>query len=450
MSRSVSLGARSPSRRESSPLQTYSYKSTAEFGTMDHNEINWKEAFLFFYWDIEKHCPEGMNRVNELIQHFLFHKKPSAVDDIRPQSWNTLLAHLMRVLRCHLASNILPDSDNEYEWLDSANVKPARPYVNWIRLAPHFAEHWSGKAPAIEILAVINHLETVAYGPLESRPTWSTTMQSAWHANPFLVDFQQTQELPVAWSVPLAFDIDARSEELKGIEIFLWGVDDALTHELDGTPEVTFDFTFDNNLGFSALICQTPDPFSRRTLNLAKRLYTGLLLWVDEVRETGRITSLCVTLEKELHLWKALGDTMEVNKALWNAMRKFRLRAVQRKRQNQMSKEVPLKCPLQTPVKPSGTIQIETPTNPNEKMAIKSDYTPRTQGIQRNTTFQEVSVEEAVDKNLCQPAFKGTKRKHIFEKASIGKKGKRIRRRSLESDTSEYMPSADESLYSGY
>lgn len=100
MSRSASLGASSPTHSPPCALQTQ-VSDHREYGDVfGPRRINWKEAFLFFYLDMEIcRCEEDMKAINAEIRRALRTNYKSSNIAALPSSWGYVLHFLLRFLR---------------------------------------------------------------------------------------------------------------------------------------------------------------------------------------------------------------------------------------------------------------------------------------------------------------------------------------------------------------
>ncbi|KAJ0342587.1 hypothetical protein COL922a_000862 [Colletotrichum nupharicola] len=113
--------------------------------------------------------------------------------------------------------------------MSNASVKP---FVDWISLERLFTN------PEEVGRSLLHHLETVAYGPLESR--LYTTTDDAWYGNSYLVDFENSHNLEGPWRVPLMAEFVLEYDETDGIDDFFR----AFKERVSGTTSIDFDFTY--------------------------------------------------------------------------------------------------------------------------------------------------------------------------------------------------------------
>lgn len=71
---------------------------------MDTGRIDWKEAFLFFYWDAKKlrTRPKEGHIIDRLIVDFFQQTRPSMADEGPVLNWDMTLFRLMNALRRQL------------------------------------------------------------------------------------------------------------------------------------------------------------------------------------------------------------------------------------------------------------------------------------------------------------------------------------------------------------
>ncbi|KAF4879195.1 hypothetical protein CGCSCA1_v001952 [Colletotrichum siamense] len=249
-----------------------------------------------------------------------------------PSSWDYVLHFLLRFLRrltgnefcgpsltCLFAdklvigSNVSWNPDNEYKWINSPRTSNAsvKPFVDWISLERLFTN------PGEVGRSILHHLETVAYGPLESR--LYTTTDDAWYGNPYLVDFENRQSLEGPWRVPLMAEFVLEHDETDGIDDFFR----EFKERVSGTTHIDFDFTFTTKQGYAALVTDPEVPINRCTLNWCKVFYTYLLHWALAMRNNSPGARLYLSLKSLLDNKEVSDDTMAVNRALWQALAAF-------------------------------------------------------------------------------------------------------------------------------
>ncbi|KAK1847187.1 hypothetical protein CCHR01_10169 [Colletotrichum chrysophilum] len=261
MSCSASLGASSPTHTPpcAPPTQVSDHREYGDvFGP---KRANWKEAFLFFYWDMKIYrCEEDMKAINAEIQRALRANYKSSNIAALPSSWDYVLNFLVRFLRrltdCRLwAAGVAPVYDDR------------RCLVG----------------------------------------------------NPYLVDFENSHNLEGPWRVPLMAEFVLEHDETDGIDDFFREFKDRVS----GTASIDFDFTFATKQGYAALVTDPEVPINRCTLNWCKLFYTYLLHWALAMRNNSPGARLYLSLKSLLDNKEAAGDTMAVNRALWQAIVAF-------------------------------------------------------------------------------------------------------------------------------
>ncbi|KAF9875738.1 hypothetical protein CkaCkLH20_06670 [Colletotrichum karsti] len=271
-----------------------------------------RTAFFFFYWDTQdktkKNFPDSTEQVNILIQTFF---QQNEYDDL--MSWDVLLRDLMVFVQDNLASDVMPESD-DYEWLKCAASKIAEPHVSWSQLHQNLEDHWLTSAAIPNLIA---HIQTVAYHPVETRSSW--TLNTAWSSNPFLVEFQHSQNVG-PWEINLPLQLD--KAELPGqrdLEIVLQKIKD------ETFPSLQMYFSISINTSLNKVVLtwgSASQHVNIQTVNLAKRLYTGMLLWVDDMKQTKQVASPHAILWHQFGQWEQCG-TLKTNKELWEAMKRL-------------------------------------------------------------------------------------------------------------------------------
>ncbi|KAE9580833.1 hypothetical protein CGMCC3_g2905 [Colletotrichum fructicola] len=273
-----------------------------------------------------------MKAINAEIRRALRANYKSSNMAALPSSWDYVLHFLLRFLRpltgnglcspsltCLFAdklitwSNVSWNPDNEYKWINSPRTSNAsvKPFVDWISLERLFTN------PGEIGRSILNHLETVAYGPLESR--LYTTTDDAWYGNPYLVDFENSQSLEGPWRVPLMAEFVLEHDETDGIDDFFR----EFKERVSGTTHIDFDFTFATKQGYAALVTDTEIAINRCTLNWCKLFYTYLLHWALAMRNGSPGARLYLSLKSLLDKKEVADDTMAVNHALWHALAAF-------------------------------------------------------------------------------------------------------------------------------
>lgn len=206
----------------------------------------------------------------------------------------------------------------------------------------------------------MSHINTVYEHHNTERLGW---IQS-WTGNPFLNEFGRLHRTD-HWTMPLPAQADRllklvwkyQPESLKCQGNHSWS---AITCQrplsriglLDGAVAESFDIVLQQSKGASVAqlrpfqhldqCCIPLHGYSpgraeyyatRHTINLGKRIFTGMLFWVDEMCRTGRLLSLCDILDRRFEQWPLSDaeDTLRVNYELWEAVRNFGLRPISTK-----------------------------------------------------------------------------------------------------------------------
>ncbi|KAK1996015.1 hypothetical protein LX36DRAFT_750696 [Colletotrichum falcatum] len=290
--------------------------------SMDSDLVDWKEAFLFFYWDLKK---LRANRTKEgyiadrLICEFFQQTKPSMAHEGPDTNWNWTLHRLMRALRAQHGFHTAQETTaSSYKWLD-ATAAPSHakaPFVDWVRLETQTNLLFTYANSTVD--RFLAHLVAEVYGPLHQWTEWTLY-------NPFLAEFQRAHGVQ-PWSVPLP--LPGAGEDLDQIA---WPEDGPAARSSRHRP-VRFSISVasingetDRAVTFATLALPDADVMNDRLFSLAKRYYTAMLRWVAEMRETDRVTPLPPLLEAQFREWAGSaddgGDSLSVSKHLWEAYR---------------------------------------------------------------------------------------------------------------------------------
>ncbi|KAH0420473.1 hypothetical protein CcaCcLH18_13999 [Colletotrichum camelliae] len=199
----------------------------------DADDIDWKEAFCWFFWDIcdrdeDESYEPGI--YNDFVSGVISRERRPINTIDHPRSWNHLLWHLMRATIY----------DRGKEW-----------YMGSFEMEPEPNSSW-----------VMGYLESRAYGRSSIQPGLGMTMAEAWSRNPHLANFQATYNLPLPWAVPL----QKRPEDN--------------TYEILSTWP--FKIVFDSSLGIAHLISNGNGNLDRNAVNEARYYFTGMLRWSRE------------------------------------------------------------------------------------------------------------------------------------------------------------------------
>lgn len=170
------------------------------------------------------------------------------------------------------------------------------------------------------ITRFLDHLVIEAYG--RQRAPWTLY-------NPYLKTFQEAHDIE-NWSVPLPFGYAA--EMLSHIS---WP-DGSQIAESAGlvhpqSHEIRFGISVGSTHRSAILAFPTEELTNTRIMNLTKRYYTAMLLWVGEMMTGGAIESLPGLLNDQFKGWLKANDdedndeSLTVSKSLWEAYKKVGL-----------------------------------------------------------------------------------------------------------------------------
>ncbi|UQC88288.1 uncharacterized protein CLUP02_13811, partial [Colletotrichum lupini] len=101
----------------------------------DANKINWEDAFLFFYWDLQDEDTDsliaGKVTNDNFIVEFLKGERLPLNTLSRPRSWNHLLWHLMRSSLYQTGLDLGENSSkSNHDWLHGSPSETKEPWVN--------------------------------------------------------------------------------------------------------------------------------------------------------------------------------------------------------------------------------------------------------------------------------------------------------------------------------
>ncbi|KAK1984932.1 hypothetical protein LZ30DRAFT_585172 [Colletotrichum cereale] len=323
---------------------------------MNSDLVDWKEAFLFFYWDL-KQLRAGRSRegyvADRLIVEFFQQTKPTMACEAPALGWNPTLCRLMRALRAQHGCNTAAETTAySYDWLtETAGPSHAKaPFVDWVRLetATHLLFTYANST----VDRFLAHLVTEVYGPpSHQRAEWTLH-------NPFLAEFQRAHGIQ-PWSVPLP--LPGASEDLDQIA---WpdapvladrpgGLARSHSHSHSRPRPARFSISVasingesDRAVTFATLTLPDADLMTARLFALAKRYYTAMLLWVREMRETDSVPSLSQLLDAQFIEWAGAatdndgdgdgdgegdGTSLAVSRGLWEAYRAVGLEPIRTK-----------------------------------------------------------------------------------------------------------------------
>ncbi|KAF9877496.1 hypothetical protein CkaCkLH20_05196 [Colletotrichum karsti] len=346
-------------------------------------QFNWKETFLFFYWDIQRYRPESAPKIDKLILDFFYEEEPAAGSNGDPYSWDAALYRLMRIIRCRLGSNICPGVKSHYRWLEqydpSTNQSP--PYVDWFWLEPHVSMEARRDATS-HVLAIIEHLTTVVYRQ-QHDPDEDVDFVKAWAGNMLLKDFSDSHASP-EWGVPIPVHIscllavgwdraasidkcEGRILSMRSRSSEFW----YLPHppcpcqrwpnghlvSMPASADSRYEFILEDpsHMGYGTAKIRFPseglghcvDKQSRHYLRLssgsqngllrveaAKLHFIGMLYWAQQMALTGHALPLPEFIDKQYEELAAVNDDdadrdeMKLDRMLWNALRSFGLERV--------------------------------------------------------------------------------------------------------------------------
>ncbi|KAK1972194.1 hypothetical protein LY78DRAFT_566312 [Colletotrichum sublineola] len=295
--------------------------------SMDSDLVDWKEAFLFFYWDL-KQLRASRNRegyiADRLIIEFFQQTRPTMVYEGPDMNWDWTLYRLMRALRAQHGFNTAPETTTfSYKWLsETAGPSHAKaPFVDWVHLETQTHVLFTYANSTIDRL--LTHLVTDVYGPLHRRTEWTLH-------NPFLAEFQRAHGIQ-PWSVPLP--LPGASEDLDQIAwpdapvlVGRSGLAHSRARPVRFSISVaSINGESDRAVTFATLTLPDADLMNDRLFGLAKRYYTAMLQWVKEMRETDKVPSLSQLLDVQFREWAGAadddGDSLSVSRNLWEAYR---------------------------------------------------------------------------------------------------------------------------------
>ncbi|OHE93748.1 hypothetical protein CORC01_10975 [Colletotrichum orchidophilum] len=291
---------------------------------METGRIDWKEAFLFFYWDAKKlrTRPKEGHIIDRLIVEFFQQTRPSMADEGPVLNWDMTLFRLMNALRRQLGfdttSEVTPSTYLFLSHIDPRDTWNKPPFVDWVRLETESQILFTYANNTIT--RFLDHLVIEAYG--RQRAPWTLY-------NPYLKTFQEAHDLE-DWSVPLPFGHAAEMlSHISWPEGSLIADSAGLVHPQ--THEIRFDISLGSSHRSAVLGFPIDELTNHRIMNLTKRYYTAMLLWVAEMTTGGAFESLPGLLIAQFKGWvKANEDedndeSLAVAKSLWEAYRKVGL-----------------------------------------------------------------------------------------------------------------------------
>ncbi|GKT91846.1 hypothetical protein Ct61P_09696 [Colletotrichum tofieldiae] len=303
---------------------------------MDSDIVDWKEAFLFFYWDIKQlrgSRPKEGYIADRLIVDFFQQTKPSMAYEGPVRNWNWVLYRVMRALQVQLGFDTASETTTfSYDWLSESSgpSDTMAPFVDWVRLETqtHLLFTYANNT----INRFLDHLVTDIYGSQSQRKEWTLH-------NPFLAEFQRAHNVQ-PWSVPLP--LPGASEGLDRIawpDAVILASKSGLTHSR--LNPIRFSISMASNDEESSCVTTAatltlPEEnlMNARLFNLAKRYYTAMLQWVKKMHETHEISSLSDLLDAQFRDWvKAAeedgSESLAVSRHLWEAYRSVGLKPIE-------------------------------------------------------------------------------------------------------------------------
>ncbi|KAK1475115.1 hypothetical protein CCUS01_16936 [Colletotrichum cuscutae] len=291
---------------------------------MDTGRIDWKEAFLFFYWDAKKlrTRPKEGHIIDRLIVEFFQQTRPSMADEGPVLNWDMTLFRLMNALRRQLGfdttSEVTPSTYLFLGQIDPRDAWNRPPFVDWVRLETETQLLFTYANNTIT--RFLDHLVVEAYG--RQHAPWTLY-------NPYLKTFQEAHDIE-NWSVPLPFGYAA--EMLSHIS---WPEGPQIAESAGLVHSQSHEIRFGISVGpthrSAILAFPTEELTNTRIMNLTKRYYTAMLLWVGEMITGGAIESLPGLLNDQFKDWLKANDDEDndesraVSKSLWEAYRKVGL-----------------------------------------------------------------------------------------------------------------------------
>ncbi|KAJ0303505.1 uncharacterized protein N0V96_000464 [Colletotrichum fioriniae] len=275
---------------------------------MDANKINWKDAFLFFYWDLHDEDTDSplasKAKYDNFIMEFLKGERLPLNTLSRPKSWNHLLWHLMRSSLYQTGN-----SRSNYNWLYDSPSETEEPWVNWMELLDIYSEQVEfdeRNEYDDHIFWVLEYLEERAYANVHC----NLTMNEAWASNPYLLGFGDFQGLRLDWAVSLPFN-GASSYEL-GLPLIL-DQGFIINHEV-ASNAIHLHYDRDR-LG------------NRKLLGAAQFYYTSMIRWAKYMAGRGRVSSIgnFFLRHSEFRHWPKLdnaADRLRITKELWESIRR--------------------------------------------------------------------------------------------------------------------------------
>ncbi|KXH52683.1 hypothetical protein CSIM01_11295 [Colletotrichum simmondsii] len=285
---------------------------------MDANKINWKDAFLFFYWDlrdVDSDSPlAGKDKYDKFVVEFLKGERLPLNTLSRPKSWNHLLWHLMRSSLYHTGKYLRHlaaqnGSKSNYNWLYDSPSETEEPWMNWMEFLDIYGEQVEFDERSEydnHVFWVLEYLEDRAYTSIHC----NLTMHEAWSSNPYLLEFGDNQGLRLDWAVSLP-------------------IHGASSYEL-GLPFVLDQgFTIKHEVASNAIRLHLDRDRlgSRISLSAAHFYYTYILRWAEYMSDECRVSSIGNFFlgGSDIRPWPKpykAADRLRITKELWESIRR--------------------------------------------------------------------------------------------------------------------------------
>ncbi|KAF9875736.1 hypothetical protein CkaCkLH20_06668 [Colletotrichum karsti] len=268
------------------------------------DDINWKEAFWFFYWELLAN-DEDHDHANDGFILTIFQMERLPINATKPpRSWDHLLWHLMRAMVYQRGLGSGAEEVGKYDWLKHPPTSTQRPFVDWVDFLDF---RWDASQFNIEddSFWVLGYLEECAYEQSQGQTAPSTTMEKAWSRNPYLLEFQKAHGLATPWAVPMPRQLNHPSY----MTLSKW----------------PFQVIFDKQHGVAYLKSLRNGNLTWQALNEARYFYTGMLLWIHEMKVNGYVRSIRSFMQlryEDLPSGSSGGEQVALCKRLWEAIRK--------------------------------------------------------------------------------------------------------------------------------
>ncbi|KAK7459928.1 hypothetical protein Landi51_00177 [Colletotrichum acutatum] len=266
---------------------------------MDPNKINWKDAFLFFYWDLRDEDSDsplaGKAKYDNFVMEFLKGERLPLNTLSRPKQASL-----------NLGEN---GSKSNYNWLYDSPSETEEPWVNWMEFLDIYSEQveFDERREYVNRISwVLDYLEERAYANIHC----NLTMNEAWASNPYLLEFGDSQGLRLDWAVSLP-------------------ITGASSYEL-GLPFILDQgFTIKHEVASNAIRLHSDrDRLGNRILlSAAHFYYTRILRWAEYMSDQGRVSSIgnFFLRGSEIRHWSKpykAADRLRITKELWESIRR--------------------------------------------------------------------------------------------------------------------------------